>query len=317
MTDKSAGIGQMFGSGEAAGTFLGFPACPEPGELEAEIAILGAPCASPYPSVGAYCAGAPAAIRAGIAGYAAVRDHHDFDLGGPLLGETGARVVDCGDLPYDEDDAPGNRERIRGAVATILARGARPVVLGGDDSIPIPVIQAFEGRGPLTVVQIDAHIDWRDEVQGERFGLSSTMRRASEMPWVERIVQVGARAMGSARSGDYRDALDWGALFVLARDFHARGPRAVLDLVPDGAEVLVTLDVDGLDPWIMPAVIGPAPGGLGYWDAVELLHGLAGKADIVGFDIVEFMPARDIQGLAALTAARIVCNVLGLMARAG
>ncbi len=317
MTDKSAGIGQMFGSGEAGGTFLGFPACPEPEELEAEIAILGAPCASPYPSVGAYCAGAPAAIRAGIAGYAAVRDHHDFDLGGPLLGETGARVVDCGDLPYDEDDAPGNRERIRGAVATILARGARPVVLGGDDSIPIPVIQAFEGRGPLTVVQIDAHIDWRDEVQGERFGLSSTMRRASEMPWVERIVQVGARAMGSARSSDYRDALDWGARFVLARDFHARGPRAVLDLVPDGAKVMVTLDVDGLDPWIMPAVIGPAPGGLGYWDAVELLHGLAGKADIVGFDIVEFMPARDIQGLAALTAARLVCNVLGLMARAG
>jgi agmatinase len=317
MSEKPAEIGRMFGGDGGEETFLGFPACPDPGEVEAEIAILGAPCASPYPSVGAYCAGAPAAIRAGIAGYAGARHHHDFDLGGPLLGEAGARVADCGDLAYDEADAPGNRERIRAAVAAILARGARPVVLGGDDSIPIPVLQAFEGGGPLTVVQIDAHIDWRDEVQGERFGLSSTMRRASEMPWVERIVQVGARAMGSAREGDYRDALDWGVDFVLARDFHGRGPQAVLDLVPEGAEVLVSLDVDGLDPSIMPAVIGPAPGGLGYWDMVEILHGLAGKAKLAGFDIVEFMPARDPQGLAALTAARIVCNVLGLMARAG
>ena len=85
--------------------------------------------------------------------------------------------------------------------------------------------------------------------------------------------------------------------------------------MPEGAEVLFTLDCDGLDPSIMPAVIGPAPGGLTYWQLVDLLHGLAAKANIAGFDIVEFMPSRDIQGLAALHAARIVCNVLGLMAR--
>ncbi len=315
MTETSADIGRMFGPGNGDQTFLGFPACAELSELAADIAIIGAPCATPYKSVGAYCAGAPAAIRAGIAGYAGVRDHQDFDLGGPLLGKSGTRVVDCGDLPYDQDDAPGNRERIRTAVETILERGARPVAFGGDDSIPIPVIQAYEGRGPLTVVQIDAHIDWRDEVAGERFGLSSTMRRASEMPWVERISQIGARAVGSARPNDYRDALDWGVSFVLAREVHACGLDSVLELVPEGAQVFVTLDCDGLDPWIMPAVIGPAPGGLGYWQMVDLLHGLAAKATIAGFDIVEFMPARDIQGLAALTAARIVCNVLGLMAR--
>ena len=65
---------------------------------------------------------------------------------------------------------------------SVLAAGAVPMVLGGDDSIPIPVLQAYADRGPVTVVQIDAHIDWRDEVKGERWGLSSTMRRASEMP---------------------------------------------------------------------------------------------------------------------------------------
>ncbi len=315
MSGKTASIGQMFGDGETAGTFLGLPACPDPGAVEAEIAVLGAPCASPYRSVGPYCAEAPAAIRAGIAGYAGARAHHDFDLDGPLLGDPAARAVDCGDLAYDPDDAPGNRERIRGAVSALLSRGARPLVIGGDDSIPIPVLQAYEGHGPLTVVQIDAHIDWREEVEGERFGLSSTMRRASEMPWVERIVQVGARAIGSARSTDYRDARDWGVHFMPARKVHAEGIAPLLDLVPAGSQVFFTLDCDGLDPAIMPAVIGPAPGGLSYWQTVELLHGLAAKARLVGFDIVEFLPARDPQGLAALTAARLLCNAMGLMAR--
>ena len=315
MSDQPVDISKMFGSDSSGGRFLGYPACADLETLEADIAIIGAPCATPYKSVGAYCARAPSAIRAGVAGYASNRAHQDFDLGGPILGETGARVVDCGDLSYDEADAAGNRDRIRGAVGTMLARSISPIVLGGDDSIPIPMMQAYEGRGPFTVLQIDAHIDWRDEVQGERLGLSSTMRRASEMPWIDRIVQVGARAMGSARPSDYQDALDWGVSFVPARDLHASGIGQVLEQIPAGAEVLVSLDVDGLDPTIMPAVIGPAPGGLTYWQMVELLHGLASKARIAGFAMVEFMPARDVQGLGALTAARIVCNALGLIAR--
>jgi agmatinase len=86
-------------------------------------------------------------------------------------------------------------------------------------------------------------------------------------------------------------------------------------LIPDSSEVLVTIDCDGLDPAIMPAVIGPAPGGLSYWQVVTLLQGVAAKARIACFDIVEFMPERDPQGLAALTAARLVCNAIGLIAR--
>ena len=124
--------------------------------------------------------------------------HVDFDLGGPIFPD-GVVAVDGGDLACTAADPSANRAVIREAVATVLARGAVPIVIGGDDSMPIPVVEAFQGRGPLTIVQIDAHIDWRDEVAGERFGLSSTMRRASEMPHIERIVQVGQRAIGSAR----------------------------------------------------------------------------------------------------------------------
>jgi agmatinase len=189
------------------------------------------------------------------------------------------------------------------------------VVLGGDDSVPIPLVHAFEGRGRFTVLQIDAHIDWRDEVQGVRLGLSSTMRRASEMGWIERMIQVGARGTGSARVSDYQDALNAGVKFFLAKDVAAHGIEPIIASIPAGADVLVSIDVDGLDPSIMPGVIGPAPGGLLYWQAAGLLHGLAAKATIAAVDIVEFMPERDVHQQGALTAARLVANAIGLIAR--
>jgi len=284
--------------------------------LNAGAVILGAPCATPYASVGPYCAGAPAAIRQAMAADIPDPANMDFDLGGPVLA-GGFAAVDAGDLPFDAAAPAANRDRIRSAVGAILDAGAVPLTVGGDDSIPIPVFQAFEGRGDVTILQIDAHIDWRDEVNGERWGLSSTMRRASEMPHIGRIVQVGQRAIGSARPGDHADALAWGATFVSAREIFAEGLGRALEAIPEGGDVIVSLDVDSLDPAIMPAVIGPAPGGLTYWQVIELISGVAAKARIAGFNIVELMPERDIQGLSALTAGRILCVVLGLLARAG
>jgi agmatinase len=309
-------IGAMFG-GQKTGTFLGLPSCTDLATLDAEVAILGAGCATPYPSVGPYCAEAPAAIRAAMGQYSSTLGHFDFDLGGPLLGDGQGQVVDSGDVPFDEADSAGNRDRIRAAIAAILDRGATPIVIGGDDSIPIPLFQAFEGRGKYTLLQIDAHIDFRDEVGGERWGLSSTMRRASELASIERIVEVGQRAVGSARPDDYEAALNAGVHFVSARRLHEEGVEAALDLVPEWSDVLVTLDCDALDPSIMPAVIGPAPGGLSYWQVISLIEGVAKKARIASFDLVELMPARDVGGLGALTAGRIIAHVLGLLARAG
>ena len=306
-------VGALFGA-PGTETFLGLPMAGNLGALEAKIAILGVPCATPYPSVGPYCAGAPRAIRDAIAGYASNIHHVDFDLGGPIF-PGAVTAVDAGDLACTEADPAANRIAIREAVATIVARGAVPIVIGGDDSVPIPVFEAFQGRGPLTIVQIDAHIDWREEVAGERRGLSSTMRRASEMAHIERIVQVGQRGIGSARPGDFADARSWGAILVPAREVHEQGIAPVLQAVPAGSQVLLTFDCDGLDPAIMPAVIAPAPGGLTYWQAIGILRGIAAKARIAAFDIVEFVPERDVAGLGALTAARIIINVLGLTAR--
>jgi agmatinase len=306
-------VGAIYGA-TASTTFLGLPAATLAEAAAADIAIFGAATATPYPAAGAYCADAPRAIRAGIANWAGARDHMDFDLGGRLLPQ-GVTAVDCGDLDIDPNDAAGNRARITDATKGLLHGGAVPVVLGGDDSVPIPLFQAFEGRGPFTVLQIDAHIDWRDELQDTKFGLSSTMRRASEMPWIKRIIQVGMRGMGSARVSDYEDALRAGVTFVTAREVAAGGIQAALDAIPSDSELLITLDCDALDPSVIPGVIGPAPGGLGYWQVVELLHGAAQRARIAAFDLVEFVPQRDIQQQSALVAARLAVNAIGLIAR--
>jgi agmatinase len=308
-----ADLGAIYGAPSTA-TFVGLPVATLAEAAKATIAIFGAATATPYPAAGAYCANAPNAIRAGIANWAAAREHMDFDLGGTML-TCGATAVDCGNLPIDPNDAPGNREKITAATKTLLAGGAVPVLLGGDDSVPIPFFHAYEGHGRVTVLQIDAHIDWRDELHGIRLGLSSPMRRASEMGWIPHIVQVGARGTGSARLSDLEDARATGVTFVTAREVAAHGIQAAIDAIPAGANLLITLDCDGLDPSIIPGVIGRSPGGLSYWQTVELLHGAAQRGRIAGFDLVEFVPERDIEQLGALVAARLVANAIGLIAR--
>lgn len=309
------GIADMFGSTQVE-TLLGIPARKELSLLEAKAAVLGVPCATPYRSVGNYCAGGPRAIREAIAPYAANLHHIDFDFGAPLFPDGRPSAVDCGNLPYDEEDFVANRAAIKAAVVEMIRKSCVPVIIGGDDSVPIPMFDAFESYGEYTIVQIDAHIDWRDEVQGERWGLSSNMRRASEMSHIKHIIQVGQRAIGSARPGDLQDALDWGVQFYPALEVSRRGVAPVLELIPDNAKVIIALDIDGLDPSIVPGVIGRAPGGLTYWQAVELIHGVADKAELVAFNLVEFMPERDVDQLGALVCARLIANVLGVVARA-
>lgn len=312
MTDQP-GLGALFGAADTT-TFLGLPACTDLDKLAAPIALLGAPCATPYASVGAYCRNAPRALRRAVASLAANLHHHDFDNDGPVFPDERLTAADCGDLAFDESDAAGNRDLIRKSVARIIARGAVPILLGGDDSIPIPMLEAFAGEQKYTILQIDAHIDWRDSHMGETMGLSSTMRRASEMAHIERIVQVGARGIGSARPQDYRDALAWGVKFIPGRELHRSGVGAVLDLIPEGSQVIICIDADALDPVIIPGVIGRSPGGLSYYQCADIIQGVARKARIRAMDFVEYMPERDVDGLGALTFGRLIITAMGAIA---
>jgi agmatinase len=135
------------------------------------------------------------------------------------------------------------------------------------------------------------------------------------MGHVARIVQVGQRGIGSARPVDFADAKAWGAEFVSGAEVAREGVGRAVELIPEGAEVVVVLDCDALDPAVMPAVIARVPGGLGYWDVLGLLEGVAAKARIAGMAVTEFMPARDIDGQGAAVAAALVTSALGLIAR--
>jgi agmatinase len=297
-------------------TFLGVAACDVFGNaLEADVVIMGAADCTPHiPGEPSHAAKGPSAIRGVLAKYASDHDRWDFDQDRPLFDNALCRVADHGDLSTDPKAPDANRTIIREATQRILRSGAVPMLLGGDDSVPIPFIEAFEGYGPLTIIQIDAHLDWRDERNGLKHTFSSTMRRASEMAWVTNIVQVGLRGVGGSRRQDLEAARQWGAHLVTAARVQQEGIKPVLGLIPDGARCLVTIDCDGIDPSVLPAVILPQPGGLSYLDVIGILRGVAAKAIIAGFDLVELVPEHDVGGLGVLAASRIVCNALGCVA---
>ena len=291
-------------------TFLNLPAA-DPESVQAEIVILGVPFGVPYPKAGGTGGSddAPAAIRQRSARLASFVGHHDFDTDTPMLPRP-ERVVDCGDVPGDPSDGPGNAARAEATVGTLLDRGVVPVIFGGDDSVPIPVLAAYADRGPLIVLQVDAHLDFRDEVHGVTQGYSSPMRRASEMAHVSRIVQVGLRGVGSARSSDVDDARAAGGMLVTARELRERGVGWVLEQLPAGASVFISFDLDGLDPSLCPAVSAPAPGGLSWDEAGDLLSGTAARCRVVGAAFTELVPERDPSGYSALVAARLGIRLL-------
>lgn len=309
-------IGELFG-GAADGGLFDIPVGDMGAVGDAGVVVIGCATATPYESVGAYCAEGPDAIRAAV-GWPGMGEHWDFDLGGTLL-PAGVTALDWGNLPISTTDFAANRQLIQATVEQILSAGAIPVVLGGDDSIPIPILAGYENhvseQGPVTILQLDAHIDWRDEVQGERQGLSSNMRRASEMPWVETIVQVGARGSGSARPSDVQDARDWGVEFFPMKAVRSNGLEPVIEAIPEGGSVYVALDIDVMDPSVVPGVIGPAPGGFQYGAVIDLLEAVAHKATIVGFNLAEFAPSADVGNRGALVAARLAATAMGLIAR--
>ena len=314
MNDKPD-LAALFGATEAE-TFLGLRSCDDFETIDASSAFIGAPCATPYGSVGAYAKNGPASLRKAIASLTANIDRHNFDLGGPTFPPGTKPAVDCGDLPWSETDFAGNRQTIRQAVSKIVSRGVAPILIGGDDSVPIPMIDALGDTGKsYTILQIDAHIDWRDSHMGETHGLSSTMRRASEMDHVEGIIQVGARGIGSGHSSDFEDALAWGAKFFTGFDVHRRGLAPVIEQIPRNANIILCIDIDAMDPSIAPNTIGRTPGGLSYFDVLDLILAVAERGEIAAVDFVEIMPEVDVDGIGGLNVSRLVAAVMGVIAR--
>lgn len=302
-------------------TFLKFPFADDLNNLDADIAILGVPYGMPYdldtwPNDQSL---APDALRAAPIDIDVdyTLNHYDYDLDGPLLDDRDITVVDCGNVIRDESDPGAHYRYAESAARKIFAAGSTLISIGGDHGIPIPVMRALEVfEKKVTLVHVDAHLDWRDEVNGEKEGYSSPIRRASEMPWIGDIIQIGMRGIGSARRGEVEDAKAHGCDVITAYKMHDIGMDAVLDRIPDGGPYYISIDADGLDPTIMPAVLAQTPGGLDWLQTRKLVHGLVNKGRVLGLDLVEIAPSHDVGGTTMIHAERLLCNFIGATVRA-
>lgn len=292
-------------------TFLGWPLVTDP--ADARIAVLGIPRSEPYPKDPQPNdqSRAPDAIRAQSKRFCYSPGNWDFDIGCDLATVLPEKCVDLGNVPWIEPyDAYS--ASISDQVRRLWRQRTQVVILGGDHGVTIPVLDALDAVGePVHVLQIDAHLDWREEVDGVRRGYSSPMRWASTVPAVSGMTQIGLRAIGSARRQEVEAARAYGSHLITAELVHAE-LDAVLLTIPVGQAVYVTIDADGIDPAEMPGVMAPTPGGLRFAQVAPMLRAVARRHRIVGMDVVEIAPGFDsANGVTCVTAGRLILNVLG------
>jgi agmatinase len=280
--------------------------------IEADVAVLGAP----FDFGTQFRAGArfgPRAVREASTlfsfGHAGAYDHEDDATYLP----QSVRIVDIGDADIVHTDTARSHANIRAGVEAILKAGALPVVIGGDHSVNIPCIEAFEGQAPFHVLQIDAHLDFVDERHGVRVGHGSPLRRAAEKPFVTGLTQVGIRNVSSTAREGYEAARAMGSDILSVRQFRALGAKGVADRIPKGARVYVTLDIDGFCPSIAPGTGTPSHGGFLYYEVLELLQHVARAHEVVGMDLVEVAPDYDPSQSTQILAAQVLLNVLGFI----
>ena len=292
-------------------SFGKYPVVTDWNAIDADVAILGAP----FDFGTQYRPGArfgPRAIREASTlfsfGHAGAYDHED-DI--TYLEAGKARIVDIGDADIIHTNTEKSHANIEAGVRAILKAGAVPVVLGGDHSVNIPAINAFSEEEPFHLVQVDAHLDFVDERHGVTAGHGNPMRRAAEKPWVKGLSQIGIRNVSSTAREGYEDARRFGSDIMSVRQFRKLGVEKVLDRIPAGERIYVTIDIDGFDPSIAPGTGTPSHGGFLYYEILELMDGLAQRGDIVGLDLVEVAPDYDPTGSTSTLAAQLLLNIIG------
>jgi arginase len=242
---------------------------------------------------------APGAIRAAL-----FSDRGNMSCENGLEIGIDIHIDDQGDLPLTEathtDDG-----LIINAVGKVLKEGAVPILLGGDHAVTFPVLQAIHAHhGPVTILHFDAHPDTYHDFEGNPRSHASPFARIMEAGLATRLVQVGIRTL----TRHCREQADkFGIETIDMRGFH---PEKIPTLF---GPVYISLDLDGIDPAHAPGVSHPEPGGLTVRDVLSVLDRV--HAPIIGADIVELNPVRDIQDMTATLAAKLVRELAALIHR--
>lgn len=245
-------------------------------------------------------AGAPLKIREAFKSDAS----NQWSELGVDVGAAGA-FADAGDLQLGNSRAQSDRDfaEIERAVGALLKKGERPVSLGGDHSVTYPILKAFASRYPeLTIVHFDAHPDLYDEFEDSRVSHACPFARIMESRLAKRLLQIGIRTLNRHQ----REQAEKFAVEII--------PMSALpayDWLKMRGPVYVSFDMDVLDPAFAPGISHHEPGGMTVREAIAHLNAIEGT--IVGADIVEFNPERDIAGMTATVGAKILKEVLGMM----
>ena len=228
-------------------------------------------------------------------------------------------VADIGDAPVNPLSLEDSIAKIQAFFEELTAANIRPIAIGGDHTIPTPILRGIVKDGPVGVLQIDAHPDTLDELCGTRINHATFMRRCHEEGLIDpaRTVQLGLRGSRFSEN-DIQYGLDVGYTIITFDDYEDMGRSAAIETINrvlgDGP-VYVTLDIDGIDPAYAPGTAVPEIGGLLPRDVQVLLRSLMGK-DIIGADISEVAPCYDPTGITSVTAANMMFEMLCVMAQA-
>jgi guanidinobutyrase len=227
------------------------------------------------------------------------------------------RVADVGDVAINTFNLAASMTLIEGAFDAIASEGARPLTLGGDHTIVLPILRALRKKhGALGVVHVDAHADVNDTMFGEKIAHGTPFRRLVEEGLVEgrRVVQIGLRGTGYTAE-DFEWPRRQGFRVVQAEECWHRSLSPLMGEVRErlgAGPVYVSFDIDGLDPSFAPGTGTPEIGGLTVIQALEILRGCRGL-DVVGGDLVEVAPAYDLSGNTALVAANLLYEMLCIL----
>ena len=292
-------------------TFGKYPYVGDWDQINADVAVMGAP----FDFGSQFRTGSrmgPRAIREASTlfsfGHAGAYDFED-DI--TYLPSDSTRIVDIGDADIIHTDTTKSHSNIKFGVKKILAANAIPVVMGGDHSINIPCIDAFENEEPFHLIQIDAHLDFVDERHGVKYGHGNPMRRASEKGYVSGMTQIGIRNVSSTAKEGYVDAREKGSKIFSVRHVRQMGLNKILDEIPKGKRYYITIDIDAFDPSIASGTGTPSHGGFYYYEVLELIDGIIKQGSVVGLDLVEVAPDYDVTNSTSTLAAQLLMNTIG------
>ena len=227
------------------------------------------------------------------------------------------RIADVGDVATNPYNLLDSIERIKRAYEGIVAHRCRPITLGGDHTITLPILRALRRRhGPIGLIHVDAHADVNDTMFGEKIAHGTPFRRAVEEGLLDcqRVVQIGLRGTGYTAE-DFDWCRQQGFRVVQAETCWHHSLEGLMAEVREqlaGGPVYLSFDIDGIDPAYAPGTGTPEIGGLTVPQALEVIRGCRGL-DIVGADVVEVSPPYDPYGTTALLAANLAFEALCIL----